>query len=72
MIFIVTALYCADPQPSDDCTTVTVQARPTLMERAEGWCSSMGPLRVASDVAFGFAAQRAFVVPDSIECEAAG
>lgn len=72
MIFLVTALYCATPAPSTDCTTVTVQARPTLTERAEGWCSSYGPLRVASDVAFGFAAQRAFVVPDSIECEAAG
>lgn len=42
-----------------------------LMERAEGWCASMGPLRVASDVAFGFAARRAFLVPESVECRPA-
>lgn len=72
MLFLVTAIYCSDPAPSTDCTTVSVQARPTLMERPEGWCDGYGPLRVASDVAFGFAAHRAFVVPDSIRCEAVG
>lgn len=42
MIFLVTAIYCSDPAPSTDCTTVTVHARPTLMEPESIRCEAAG------------------------------